>query len=270
MNPPPLPPDTPGGRAAAAQPAPPFLNVYAVVCLAALAVVFFLETQRGWRLTTPLLLAVGLAGVLARVRLGPILLLVMLAAGELFEQQRYGGLGWPRALRPQPLRVADVVRCGAALLYVAAQYRLQALTRHVFPLDPHRREPVPGRPGKTRVVRLKRSPGLATAEEAALLLLTAVVAALVAHALWQVLARQWRILGLPHQVGRLLLLGWVLAVGAFVTAALLGHWRARQMTAAEGELFLQETLWRETRREQRRLNRWLAWAELRRQRKEGP
>ena len=53
-----------------------------------------------------------------------------------------------------------------------------------------------------------------------------------------------------------------------MTAALLGHWRARQMTAAEGELSLQDTLWRETRREQRRLNRWLAWAELRRRRKE--
>jgi hypothetical protein len=264
------PPSPAPGRDPPAQPPPPFLHAYALVCLAALAVVFFVETQRGVRLTSPLLLAVGLVGVLTRLRLGPVLLLVTLAAGYLLEQQQYGGLGWRWYTRPRAFQVPDVVLCGAVLVYVAAHYRLQALTRHVFPVDAHRREPVPGKPGKTRVVRAKRSPQLATAEEVGLLLLLAPAPALLAQPLWQLLARPWRILGLPHQVGRLLLLLWVLAVAGFVVAALLGHWRARQMTAEEGELFLQDTLWQETRREQRRLNRWLAWAELRRQRKEEP
>jgi hypothetical protein len=248
----------------------PLFHPYAAVCLAALAAICFVETQRGVRLTTPPLLAVGLAGALTRVRLAPILVLVTLAASHLFEQQRYGGLGWRWYVRPRPFAAADVVLCGAVLLYVVAHYRLQSLARHVFPVDPRRREPVPGKPGRSRVVQFRRSPQLATTEEVALLLLAVPVPALLAQALWLVLARQWDVLGLPHQVGRLLLLGWVLAVGGFVVAALLGHWRARQMTPAEGEMCLQDMLWQETRREQRRLNRWLAWAELRRRRKEEP
>lgn len=261
MTPPPLPDN---------RPEVPFLNTYAVLCLAALAAIFLVEMQHNMRLTTPLLLAVGLLGVLTRLRAAPILLVVTLAAGALFEQQRLTGLGWRWAVRPRAFQVPDVVLCGAVLLYVAAHYRLQALTRHVFPLDTRRREPVPGKPGKRRVIRHKRSPRLATPEEAALLVLLLPVPALLAQALWLVLARPWTVLGLPPPVGRLLLLGWVLALAAFVLGALLAHWRTRQLDAAEGELYLQDTLWHETRREQRRLNRWLAWAQLRRRRKEKP
>jgi hypothetical protein len=251
-----------------ARPGPPFLNTYAVLCLAALAAILLVEVQRGPRLTTPLLVAVGLVGVLIRLRFGPILLLVTLAAGYLMEQQRLTGLGWRWYVRPRAFEVADVVLCGAVLAYVAAHYRLQALTRYVFPPDPRRREPVPGRPGKKRVLRQTRSPELATPEEAAFLVLLVPVPALLAQVLWLAVARQWSVLGLPPPVGRILLLGWVLAVGAFLLAALLGHWRWRRMSGDEGGLYLQDTLWRETRREQRRLNKWLAWSEQRRRRKE--
>ena len=34
----------------------------------------------------------------------------------------------------------------------------------------------------------------------------------------------------------------------------------------EAKLFLQDTLWQETRREQRRIQRWLVWSRLRRRR----
>jgi hypothetical protein len=246
----------------------PFLNTYTLLCLAALIALLLIEAQHGPRLTTPVLVAIGMVGVMTRLRAGPVLLLVTVAAGYLIEQQRLTGFGWRWYVRPRAFEVADVVQCGAVLLYVAAHYRLQALTRHVFLPDPRRREPVPGRPGKTRIVRQTRSPELATPEEAAFLVLLVPVPALLAQALWLAVARPWSVLGLPHPVGRILLLGWVLAVGAFLLGALLEHWRARQMNGEEGELHLQDTLWRETRREQRRLNRWLAWAELRRRRKE--
>ena len=252
------------------RPEAPFLNTYTVLCLAALAAIFLVETQRGVRLTTPLVLAIGLVGVLTRLRIGPILLLVTLAAGYLIEQQRFTGLGWRWFERPRAFQVADVVLCGAVLVYVAAHYRLQALTRHVFPLDHRRREPVPGKARKQRVIRSKRSPELATPEEAAVLVLLVPVAALLGQALWLVVARPWTVLDLPHQVGRILLLGWVLTVAGFLIAALLGHWRTRQMSGDEAALYLQDTLWQETRREQRWLNSWLAWAQLRRRRKEKP
>jgi hypothetical protein len=51
-------------------------------------------------------------------------------------------------------------------------------------------------------------------------------------------------------------------------AALLRYLALRRMTPPEAGLYLQDVLWRETRREQRRLNRWLAWAWLRRRRRE--
>jgi hypothetical protein len=35
------------------------------------------------------------------------------------------------------------------------------------------------------------------------------------------------------------------------------------MSPEEAALYLQDELWRQTRREQARLNRWLAWAEKR-------
>lgn len=246
----------------------PFLNTYTLLCLAALAAIFLVETQRGARLTTPLVLAIGLVAVLTRLRFGPILLVATLAAGYLIEQQRLTGFGWRWYDRPRAFQVADVVLCGAVLIFVAAHYRLQALTRHIFPLDHRRREPVPGKPGKRRMVRPKRSWELATPEEAALLVLLVPVPALVGQALWLVVAHRWNVLGLPHPVGRILLLGWVLTVTAALAAALLGHWRTRQMRGDEATLYLQDVLWQETRREQRRLNRWLAWAHLRRRRKE--
>jgi hypothetical protein len=39
------------------------------------------------------------------------------------------------------------------------------------------------------------------------------------------------------------------------------------MSAEEGALFLQDTLWRETRREQRLINRWVARAKVRHDKK---
>jgi len=40
------------------------------------------------------------------------------------------------------------------------------------------------------------------------------------------------------------------------------------MRPEEAALFLQDTLWRETSREQRRINRWIAWARRRQRGKE--
>ena len=42
------------------------------------------------------------------------------------------------------------------------------------------------------------------------------------------------------------------------------------MSRREGVLLLQETLWGETRREQRRIGRWLAWLRASLPRKEEP
>jgi hypothetical protein len=62
------------------------------------------------------------------------------------------------------------------------------------------------------------------------------------------------------------LLAWAIAMPLIAVSTVLGYQRWRRRTPNESLLFLQETLWTETRRDQRRLNRWLAWGKLRRQR----
>ena len=64
-------------------------------------------------------------------------------------------------------------------------------------------------------------------------------------------------------VWHLLLLLWLFAVVLIVLTSLTGYLGALRMTPAESALYLQDQLWRQTRREQARLNRWLAWAEKR-------
>ena len=64
------------------------------------------------------------------------------------------------------------------------------------------------------------------------------------------------------RISRLLSLAWLLMVGLLVAGTVLAHWRRRQMDRAAAQLLLQDTLWRETRRGQRRIFRWLAWRKL--------
>jgi hypothetical protein len=71
---------------------------------------------------------------------------------------------------------------------------------------------------------------------------------------WNIDSRQWR-LGL---------LAWVLIAGVAVTGAILGHLGWRRTSRSEAAIFLQDGLWHETRREQRRINRWRAWSRRRR------
>jgi hypothetical protein len=75
---------------------------------------------------------------------------------------------------------------------------------------------------------------------------------------WQATAR------LPAAWWGALILVWMLSLGWLVVSSLLNYWGQRRMTPEEATVLLQDTLWHETRREQRRLNRWLAWARLRR------
>ncbi|MCI0463770.1 MAG: hypothetical protein L0Z62_43090 [Gemmataceae bacterium] len=251
----------------------PFFDAYTVACLIALGVIFTVELPQGPSLSTPLLLMVGLAGVLLRWRVAPLLLVVLFATGHLLEQERLAG-GGIVLRRVRMLQPTDVALCASMLAYVVAHYRLQSLTRHVFPIDPRLREPVP-RAGawspdhaptrrRGRIIQQRRSWGLVTPEEVGWLVLALPIPALLAQLLWNALNRQWNVLGLPVVVGRVVLVMWVLAVGGFIVAALLRQWRLRQFSSAEATLFLQDVLWQETRREQRRVNQWLAWAHLRR------
>ena len=65
----------------------------------------------------------------------------------------------------------------------------------------------------------------------------------------------------------LALLLWSFSLFLIVVFGVIAYLGQRRLTPDEAELYLQDELWRQTRREQSRLNRWLAWAVQRRKRR---
>jgi hypothetical protein len=53
-----------------------------------------------------------------------------------------------------------------------------------------------------------------------------------------------------------------------IAASVFGYLAQRRMLPDEAALYLQDSVWRETPREQRRVMAWLAWARLRRKNRE--
>ena len=53
-----------------------------------------------------------------------------------------------------------------------------------------------------------------------------------------------------------------------MTSGLIAYLGQYRLTADEAALYLQDELWRQTRREQSRINRWLAWAVQRHKRRD--
>jgi hypothetical protein len=91
---------------------------------------------------------------------------------------------------------------------------------------------------------------------------------LIGQLLWLVIGAYRPGTGLDPWAQRLVLLAWLLGIPALVVGSLLNYWMRLGMSPDEAQLFLQDTHWQQTAREQRRLGRFLAWARLRRKRRE--
>src|SRR5262249_18473446 len=146
----------------------------------------------------------------------------------------------------------DLALAVALVTYALAHNRLLSLTVGVLPPDPLRPK------DKTS----PRPDGVATAE-VPLALLTAVGVALVARFLWELTALSHSPWDIPTEYWRAGQLVWLLTALTLGLTAVFGYlgWRVR--SADEAILLLRDTLWAETRREQRRIQRWSAWAKWR-------
>jgi hypothetical protein len=257
----------------AREPTPPAVTNYVILCLAALGVVLLAELER-LNLVTLLALLLGLGGVLGRTRLTPVLFLGVLTISQVFAQLQFDGFGGAWSRRPWVFRPTDLLLCAAGLAFILGHFRLQSLTQHLLPTDPRDRR------GKAewdwwslgRVYRLvmhRRSADLVTAGEFALVGLAVLLAVAVAFAGWVMLVQPRNVGGLPPNLGRVVLVGWLLAVGGYVAAALLGYWRRCRMSREQGLLILQDMLWRTTRQEQRHENQDAARQRWRRQQGKG-
>jgi len=243
----------------------PPARAYLLLCLAALAGVLLALIDQGAGPGSLMVLLVGLLGVVARLPSAPLFFVVVLATQQIVHHKSYGGL--PRGPFVV-VEVSDVVLCGSVLAYVVAHYRIQGLVRNVVPLDPRRRE---GPPRwhfwrfywLPRQAPERRSARGVSFHEVPVLLLTLPAAALGAELVWAHLTPPRRMLELPAPLWRMLVLAWGLGVALITVAAALQQWKRRRMSPEEAALLLQDVLWSETRREQRRINRWLAWAHVR-------
>ncbi|MGH7225715.1 MAG: hypothetical protein ACRELF_21055, partial [Gemmataceae bacterium] len=74
-------------------------------------------------------------------------------------------------------------------------------------------------------------------------------------------------LGMRREAWRVLRLVWAILAGLAITGTVTSYLRLITATSEESLLYLQDQCWRQTRREQSSLNRWLTWARLRAQRK---
>jgi hypothetical protein len=225
----------------------PLANAYLVAGLGALVVlgVVLLETMGRWALVPTLL---GAAGLAFRWRSGALLFLASMAICQLGRSEFFGfGYRFGTSL------LSDLILCATAVTYVVSQYRLIGLTTGVFPPPPRKSlEAAPPRAG---------SAGL---QELGAALLAVAVATIGARFAWEMLGKvppAWRI---PPEHWQIALLAWVMLGGTVVAAAVLSHLGWRRLSREEAAIFLQDTLWHETRGEQRRINRWRAWASRRR------
>jgi hypothetical protein len=253
---------------------------YTVVSVFALVVVLSVLLHEGRPLVWSLLpVLVGLIAVTTHWRAGPPLMLVTLTSLLVmnkdgsnpvqYVQQQFLLVGPSVGLPPRPLDFADAALCVATLAYVVAHYRVISLVAHVFPPDPRRREwPGRKRPNRPSVVEQPRSAGLVEPRELTGFLLGLPVctglAFLACFNLWYETPAAFN---RSPGIWRGLVLVCALTLVTALVSAILRYLGQLQSTVEENQLFLQDQLWRETRREQSRLNRWLGWARRRGQRR---
>lgn len=248
----------------------PAVRNYIFVGLAAVVVMLVVLLYQGLGTGSLIPVLLGIMGMVTRWRAAPLLVLLALAGLYYVEMIRYYGIS--RGVEFETPELADVVLAGAMVLFAAAHYRLQGLIHEIVPRglrQPSRRRAAPldaqPEPPTQRSVR-------AVPESELAWLVFAPAWAAAALALW--LALPSPVMNLANHVGlrpqdwQAGMLVWSLGVGLLVLNSLVSYVGHRKLGAAEARLYLQDVAWRETRREQSRINRWLAWARLRRQRRE--
>jgi hypothetical protein len=272
---------------------------YFFICLAALLVlqlVLLARPRPTWSLALRTFLPVfdlwpvvlGGLGLVLRWRMTPLLVLFLLTV-----------LLFLTSHRGDHDPVQDMLLGAAVLTFVIANYRLQALQHFVFPRDPRhraltgrgRKQQDRGVPAPVALPARKRPGRLVSLEELSFLLLTVLLWVGLAPFCYPIVApgqypptgyetRWWQ--GIVNPTGQALAGGlellvefvwrlsgafWLLGGGVLLASLVLNHLIFRRQSPEEAALFLQDLVWKETRREQRRVNRWLAWARLRQEKR---
>ncbi len=229
---------------------------YQALCGLALAAIFLVRIQQTSTampialVTNLFIVLIGTLGILYRVRLSPIFVLIALAVPSLAEQHHSNENFGPdfRSLR---FDVTDVLLSAAMLTYLIGQYRLHGLWFGVLPSDPR----------QTVEQQARREASLSAAELVGLIF-PVLAFALLAEFVSRLLQQHWTFLDVQPRSQQLLAVAWAISLALFLGAHAFRYWRRQQMDHVSAQLLLQDALWNETRGEQRRVNRWLAWKKL--------
>lgn len=249
--------------AAKAARASPGARQYQALCGLFLGAIFLADLQQGALMLSLLLFLVGSLGVLSPGRLAPLMLLGGILATQLFKQFGWRRLGMPWLGDRGGIQADEVFLALAVLGYVLSHYRWQSLVHNILPLDRRRREYAEEWPQRSGpVVPQRRSADQVTRLEISLLVISLPVWALLAQLAWTWLRFPPDLQGWRPGPARVLLAVWVVGMAALLARVLLAYWRRRQDSPAIAGMVLQDTLWKESRREQRRINRWLAWKRI--------
>jgi hypothetical protein len=228
---------------------PTAASAYLVMGFAALILIGVHILQgpaRSWAVVPVL---IGACGLVFHWRSAALGVLVAVAFAKVWPMVRFGD----GAFRQSSTLLSDVVLCGATLTYIVAHYRSIALRVSILPTD-------------ARNETTTRDPAAVPAREAVSSIFAVVAATVGAFFLWQLtlLVRPpWMIARSHWRVG---LLVWIVGMGMVAIAAAIGYLGWRRQSRAEAMLVLRDEFWRQTRGEQRRINRWTAWASRRRER----
>ncbi len=235
---------------------------YQAVCALSLSGLMLLQLQQSTLAAHISLLVgvlIGFIGVRAlyyRSRMSPMLVLIAIALPNIFEQYYANQNSNPDMQPHRFLDLADVLICVTALTYFIGHYRLNGLWYGVVPVSTSAVRRDQGRlPGS-------RSEESLSAAELVALVFTIPAFALLAQFAFLLLAQRWTLLELGPRPRQFLAVAWILFVVMFLAAHAFRYWQRLQMDRISAMLMLQDILWNETRGEQRRIQRWLAWVRL--------
>jgi hypothetical protein len=246
---------------------------YLIMSLAALVVILLVLLHWGMDRWSFVPVLIGALGVTLRWRITPLLTLLLLAGLLLVSEST------DRSLLPRyttrGFSLPDWLLCGAVLALCVAQYRIQGLAS-VFPTQ-RKRQKTQGKSSKAPAAGSSAlslfplgSGRLVSPLEVGWLVLSLPIWAFLAQLCWQLTPAGTRLYGFTPQTWRGIVLAWLLGIGALIAAAIFSYAGQHRLGERQARLFLQDVLWQETGREQRRLSAWLAWARVRRRRKEKP
>jgi hypothetical protein len=233
----------------------PGVRAYVAIGAAALVLLALILAERASLSIGIIVLLAGLIG--SMLALGPILVIVTTAIVVNFSSS----MTWPFV----DGSATDGLICAAVLAYALAHYRLQSLLSHLYPIDPRDREPASSEKWiaswrrRGRLCKHHRTPDMVTGAElvgAAWVLSACVIGA---HLIWRFVSSDSGNPGLHPPIWRVVVVIWLIGGSGLVAYAVLTYLRIRGDTPEEAALYLQESAWQQTRREQRRLNRWLVW-----------